>query len=401
MSPFDPAVLANDPERRAAVLRWLEAGLFATDPETLVADALEPSPGRPTTVIAIGKAAGAMTRGAAKALGPISGLCITTVESPTPPGVEMIIGDHPIPDEASLRAGRRAIEVAAASGDTRCVALISGGGSALCELPRTGLDIEYLRHVGAMLLDGGASIDEINLVRAHLSAVKCGGLARAAPGPIETYVISDVAGAGADVVASGPTIPADHEPHKARQIMERFGVDVDPGVWEAISREPSPVATATVTILADGRTAATAIAGAAGTGDAARVHGPWLDGPVEDCLESFLSQSGPGITVAAGEPVIAVTGDGFGGRNTHAALLAAEALADSNSLFAAFASDGVDGRSGASGAIVDGGTLTRGGDPTTARRGFDSASYLATTGDLLFSGATGTNVADIWLLWRS
>ena len=103
---------------------------------------------------------------------------------------------------------------------------------------------------------------------------------------------------------------------------------------------------------------------------------------------------------AVGETVVEVTGSGSGGRNTHAALLAAQRLAGTDDLFASFATDGVDGESGCAGAIVDGTTIERGGDPGPALADFDSAGYLARTGDLLVCSPTGTNVADLWILWR-
>jgi glycerate 2-kinase len=106
------------------------------------------------------------------------------------------------------------------------------------------------------------------------------------------------------------------------------------------------------------------------------------------------------VTVAAGEPLVRTEAEGSGGRNTHAALLAASHLAGTGSVFAAFATDGVDGNSDAAGAIVDGETTRRGGDPTQALEAFDSASYLEMAGDILKTGPTGTNVADLWLIWK-
>jgi hydroxypyruvate reductase len=97
---------------------------------------------------------------------------------------------------------------------------------------------------------------------------------------------------------------------------------------------------------------------------------------------------------------VEVEGGGSGGRNTQAALLAAREIAGSETLFAAFATDGVDGNSGSAGAIVDGETINRGGDPAPRLASSDSATYLAGTGDLVVTGPTGTNVADLWVRWR-
>jgi hydroxypyruvate reductase len=153
-----------------------------------------------------------------------------------------------------------------------------------------------------------------------------------------------------------------------------------------------------VTVLADGLAAARAAAGASSA--PARVWGEWLRGEAGTCLDRFLRTSGPGVTVAAGEVVLEVRGNGTGGRNTHTALLAASRLAGSDDVFCAFATDGVDGRSDSAGAIVNGSTTSRGGDPAPARDHFDSAAYLARSSDLLRCPPTGTNVSDLWILWR-
>jgi hydroxypyruvate reductase len=105
-----------------------------------------------------------------------------------------------------------------------------------------------------------------------------------------------------------------------------------------------------------------------------------------------------GLVVGAGEPVVPVRGEGVGGRCTHSALLAASRIAGTPLVFAALATDGHDGSSGAAGAVVDGSTVGRGGDTRDAVARCDSAGYLRSTGDLVVSGDTGTNVADLWAL---
>lgn len=380
---------------------WLDLAVAAVDPEKLTRDALVDHGNGPTVLIAIGKAATAMCLGAQRALGEVSGICVANTRRPVPDGVELLIGDHPIPGDASFEAGRRVLEVArSASG--RCVALISGGGSALCEQPLPGLDRSYLHEVNRLLLDGGASIEEINLVRRHLSAVKCGGVARSVPGHLETYLISDVGGAAPGVVASGPTIPTPKNPVGATGVMERFGIAIPGPVRSAIHQPiPEPPSTEAVEVLADGRTAAKAVTDAARQeGLESRISEEWIEGPIDDALSRFFAGSGSGVTVAAGEPTVDVRGEGVGGRNSHAALLAATRLKGREGLFASFATDGIDGRSDSAGAIVDGTTIERGEDPEGSLAIFDSASYLDRAGELIRMGPTGTNVADLWVLWR-
>jgi hydroxypyruvate reductase len=388
-------------QRRSTLIGYLDRALSAVDPETLTSNALAGITDRPVSVIAIGKAAPAMCRGAALALGHFEGICVAAAIDDVPEGVELFIGDHPVPGERSLAVGKALLDFASRA-DGHLVALISGGGSALCEHPIDGVSPELIITVNQALLAAGASIEEMNLVRSHLSRIKGGGLAKAAGRGIATYAISDVCGAEPSVIASGPTIPHPHDPETAEKVMTALGISVTAQTRSAMSAlsEETPHE-GPVSVLADGHTAADALVEAAAMdGVEAVMMDEWLLGPVDAALESFLAGAGPGLTVAAGEPEVRVTGDGVGGRNTHAALLAATRLVDADATFAAFATDGVDGTASSAGAIVDGETVRRGGDPTPALECSDSATYLESTGDLIVTGPTGTNVADLWAVWR-
>lgn len=387
---------------RQTLRSLLDAGLEAVDPAQLTSRALEEEDPATRSVIAIGKAAPGMVWGARKALGPIEGICVSAEPAAVPDGVEVLVGDHPVPEEASFEAGRRVLQTAAQS-ETGCIVLVSGGGSSLCEWPRPGVDRGWLGEVNKRLLLSGTSIRDTNIVRAHLSAIKCGGLARAGSGPYPTYILSDVAGEGPEIVASGPTLPMRRDPQRAREILEEIGMEIPPTAWSAMTVEPErPAEPVAVTVVGDGLTAAQAVADRAlGLGLEARISDVWLTGETATALDRLLSESAAGLTVAVGETTVRVgKRHGYGGRNTHAALLAAEQISGTDLLFGAFATDGVDGTAGATGAIVDGKTLDRGGDPSHSLDEFDSANYLGRTGDLVVTGPTGTNVADLWMLCR-
>jgi hydroxypyruvate reductase len=262
---------------------------------------------------------------------------------------------------------------------------------------------EFLVDVNRALLARGAPIGEANLIRGHLSAVKGGGLARAAASQPATYALSDVCGADPAVIASGPTAYLAPDPERALGAMRRHGIEVPAVVEEAIRARPDTAfETSPIRVIGDGRTAAIGLAKAASsTGLETVVSDTWLEGDVSDVLDRFLRDAGPGITVASGEPVVVVNGDGRGGRATHSALLAATRLSGSDDLFAALATDGRDGNSSAAGAIVDGTTVTRAGDdPFDALRRSDAATFLERSDDLVLTGPTGTNVSDLWVLWR-
>lgn len=377
--------------RRHAILSWLMAGLDAVEPRSLTAAALDGKTG-PMTLIAIGKAAPAMCWGVYDAVGPVDGLCVTNYPAPVPGGVELLVGDHPVPGQASLDAGLRALEVAPDAG----LALISGGGSALCEVPAEGLDLDLIAEVNRRMLDTGISIDETNLVRSHLSRIKGGGL-----GPLPTLILSDVAGAGPEVVSSGPTIGVEPDPERVLEILTRAGIPVDQLLEDVVRRRAPPARhDQPIEVIGDGRVAARAVAAAASAETTATVSADWIGGVYMKALEELMIKAPPGVTVAAGEPSVPVVSGDRGGRNTHTALSAARMIAGTEIWFAALATDGDDGNSGSAGAIVDGTTIARGGPAEDALHAFDSASYLGRTGDLIETGPTGTNVADVWLVWK-
>lgn len=377
--------------RRNAILSWLMAGLEAVEPRALTASALHGESG-PLTVIAIGKAAPAMCWGVLDAVGRVDGLCVTNHDAIVPDGVELLVGDHPVPGEASLHAGLRALEVAPAAG----LALLSGGGSALCEVPSVGLDLDLVAEVNRRMLDAGTSIEETNLVRSHISRIKGGGL-----GALPTLILSDVGRAGPEVVSSGPTIVTEHDPQRVIGILKTVGVAVDRALEEVVRRvAPADRSDQRIEVIGDGKVAARAIAAAASSETTATVAADWVSGPYLNALEGLIIDAPPGVTVAAGEPSVPVVTGGVGGRNTHTALAAARMIAGTEIWFAALATDGDDGNSSSAGAIVSGTTIDRGGIADEALDAFDSATYLKRTGDLIETGPTGTNVADVWLVWK-
>lgn len=388
-------------ERRETLETFLRETVSALDPEPLTARALQGREG-PLTLVAIGKAAAAMCRGAEQAVGAVDGICVTTDVGPVPAGIDLIVGEHPVPGDRSFEAGERVID-SVKRATHPLVALISGGGSSLCEHPLEGVPREFVREATRALLAAGTSIGDLNLVRRHLSAIKGGGLNRAAGSPIETFALSDVCGADPAVIASGPTVSQSPDPAGALAVLTAHGIAVPDGVREAMSAGGSAVSEpALVTVIGDGHTAAQALATAAGEAGLEAVIQPgWLQGDITAALDDFLASAAEtGLTIAVGEVEVAVTGDGIGGRNTHVGLLAADRIAGTDTIFAAFATDGVDGHSQAAGAIVDGETTARGGDPQPAIDTSDSASYLGRTGDLIRTGPTGTNVSDLWVVWR-
>ncbi|HEY5578636.1 MAG TPA: glycerate-2-kinase family protein, partial [Acidimicrobiia bacterium] len=233
----------NTGEGRLIVEQIWRDAVVALDPAAAVAGALA-GIDAPTHVLAAGKAAGAMSRGAASIFGVIPGLVISSEFDAHGAGVTHLIGDHPLPGSRSLEAGRRAAELCRTlATEHHLLVLISGGASALMELPIQGVTIGHIRDATELLMRAGADIAELNTVRAHLSVLKGGGLARlAAPATVTTLAISDVVGDPPHVIGSGPTVPNPTAPQQALEILDRYQVRdlTDPAVTAALQAGSHP-----------------------------------------------------------------------------------------------------------------------------------------------------------------
>ena len=204
-------------------------------PARVMAGHLPAPPKGRTVVIGGGKASGAMAAALDAlwpAAAPLSGLVLTRYHHTPPayaarPGrIRVLEAAHPVPDEAGRQGALAMLEVVRGlTADDLVIALVSGGGSALLSLPVAGLSFEDKQQVNRALLASGASIDEMNCVRKHLSAIKGGRLAAAcAPAPVLTLLISDVPGDVPEVIASGPTLPDPTTCADALAIIDRYRI---------------------------------------------------------------------------------------------------------------------------------------------------------------------------------
>ncbi len=358
----------------------------------------------PVTVLALGKAAPSMARGAADALGDrlLGGVVVSDHREPIPDGMSLMVGDHPFPDRGSVRAGQALLD--AATGDL--LVLVSGGGSSLVEVPPPGIDISELASTHKALMDAGATISDLNTVRRQISMIKNGGLIRNADS-VTTLVISDVIDGPADLVASGPTLADDSTSAMALEVIRKYSVRVPEPieVWLEGGGGPARRREHHWEIVADGTLALDAAKTFLIDSGLQVQELDVLRGDAEAEATDFLLASPPGLVgVARGETTVRVKGNGLGGRNQHAALAAAIALHGSEGVFAAFGTDGIDGPTVAAGAIIDGGTTARirlaGLDPVVALANQDSHGVLVASGDAVITGPTGTNVGDIWMAWN-
>lgn len=393
---------------RARARAIFDAGLAAADPAAAVTRALAGT-APPARLLAIGKAARRMAGAALAVLGPVPALVVTNDENAGDlSGATVLAAGHPVPD-ARGEAAARAVEAAVAglSAQDRVLCLISGGGSALLPAPVPGLTLADKQEVSRLLLASGADIADLNLVRQQLSRLKGGGLLRAAaPATVTALILSDVVGDDLRVIASGPTVaPIGTRAGAAARLRAL-------GLWDrlppAVARHLSAPAPALPPLpAAENRLVgsnALSIAAMAAAAPGAVVH-PVLDGDVA-AAAARIAACGPGVHLFGGETTVRLTGRGRGGRNQELALRVALLAQDWRGpwVFLSGGTDGRDGPTDAAGGIVDQGSLARmaaaGIDPLARLAENDSHPALAAAHDLLVTGGTGTNVADLQVLIR-
>lgn len=431
---FDVAVRAVHPERSLGRIDWARlAGDRALDAFVRV------------ELFAVGKGALPMTEVAVRALTTlVPAEClraqVTVPYGYAASGLTMIDASlheaaHPVPDAASERAARHALDVAhRADAGTLLVVLVSGGASSLWALPADGLALDDLRATSALLLRRGATIHALNTVRKHLSAIAGGRLAVAAhPAFVRALVVSDVVGDEPSVIGSGPTvadpttyadaIAALHAydawldvPYAVRAHLER-------GACGEIAETPKSshprLATAQTDVVGCNADALDAVAReAVGRGyrvervdtpltGEARAAGEWL----ARRARAMFDDPRPTCLVAGGETTVRVVGDGRGGRNQELALAAALALDEAADAAAPSAgrvallsggTDGVDGPTDAAGACIgraSASAMRRAGvDPADHLRRNDAYPALDAIGAVLRPGPTHVNVMDVQIV---
>jgi hydroxypyruvate reductase len=352
---------------------------------------------------------------------PLEGTVVTRYGHAVPTQrIEVIEASHPVPDENSERGARRLLErVRDLRQDDLVLALISGGGSALCALPASGLTLADKQAINRALLASGANISEMNCVRKHLSAFKGGRLAAAAqPARVVSLAISDVPGDDPAVIASGPTVPDTTTFADARDIIARYGINPSAAVTEHLAKatdeSPAELNNADFHLIATPMMALASVAEAArdmglGTlvlGDAlegeSREVGTLMAGIARSVCAHGEPLQAPAVVLSGGETTVTLTSRsaGHGGRNTEFLLSLAVALGGAAGIWAiAGDTDGLDGMDDITGAIVTPDTLARaraaGLDARAVLAGHDSHTLFDRIGDAVRTGPTLTNVNDI------
>ncbi|WP_340123279.1 glycerate kinase [Methylobacter svalbardensis] len=439
----DPALIRQD------AISIFQAGITAADPYQAVKRYLAPELlGNYSKIhlIAFGKAACAMAKAAQEIIpdGMMAGrgIAVTNYENVTSiDNIDVFGAGHPLPDAAGLNAAQLiADRVRNAKANELVLVLVSGGGSALIPYPAGQITLAEKIAATDLLLTSGATINQINRVRKHLSRLKGGGLARmAAPVHLHALILSDVLGDDLSSIASGPTV-ADNttyadaiEVFKTQGVWEQVPINVrqhlEQGKLGNIEETPKPgddvFKNTGHTLIGSNSISVNAMLHAAqNLGYKTKLYSDHLCGEartvgatlVAQCVEGRLQKAGalgeitlqnqPMALLAGGETTVTLKGNGRGGRNQEMALafaLAAEQQGlTGNWTFLSGGTDGRDGPTDAAGGIVDRNTIKRmvqaGVNPIELLENNDSYTALKASGDLVNTGATGTNVADLQIL---
>lgn len=365
-----------------------------------------------TLLVAAGKASWQMAKAAVDTLGRVDGGVVITKYGHVIgeiPGVVCYEAGHPVPDENSFAATKKALELVEnrSAGDT-VIFLLSGGGSALFELPL--ISGEELQDITRQLLASGADIVEMNTIRKRLSAVKGGRFALAcAPAKVLSIVLSDILGDPLDMIASGPAYPDSSTCKQAKNIAAKYELKFSQDA-EKLLNEETPKELHNVETHINGSVRELCAAAAAAAQKLgydpiiltdqlcceAREAGSFLASILKSHFQSDRSLA----FIAGGETIVHLTGHGLGGRNQELALAAAPGIADiPGATVFSVGSDGTDGPTDAAGGYVDGETCAalaeRGISVFDMLRDNDAYHALQAVSGLIVTGPTGTNVNDV------
>lgn len=402
---------------REELLVIFEAALAAVNGCTVVRARLQRRPpDGPVHLVAVGKAACAMARGAHEALGAgIRGALVVTKEGCAEPLPWPVLeAGHPCPDARSLDAGARLLDfIAHVPEADEVLVLLSGGASALVEVLPAGVDLPQLEDVTRWLLASGLDIAAMNAVRKRLSRIKGGRLAALLnPRRVTCLAISDVPGDDPRAIGSGP-LTAD--PALQAPLHAALPVDIA-ALLRTCPPAPGPDDDCfrngqyeIVASLDDALGAADALAQERGWRSV--VHASRIAGDAAACgarlARQLLAADSGVVQIWGGESTVVLPpSPGRGGRNQSLALAAAlELRGRDDAVLLAAGSDGSDGPTDDAGALVDGQTVERGEtaglDADTALVHADAGTFLEASGDLIQTGPTGTNVMDLALGLRA
>jgi len=385
-------------------------------------------------VVGAGKASSLMGKGVEEILGDrIEGGIIVTKDSHalSLSWIETREASHPLPDERGKNSAEDILNLAKSLGEKDVlIVLLSGGGSALLPLPAKGISLQEKQEITNALMERGANIEELNIVRKHISQIKGGWLAYYAhPARVVTLSISDVVGNSPSLIASGPTVPDPSTFQEAKDVLvkkrlwktlpESVRKHLNRGIEGKIPETPKGKEkfwkNTSYHLLLTNHEVLEWIKEKAEENVPAYILTSTLQGEAREIARFYASLareirehaqpfSPPVLLIAGGEPTVKVKGKGKGGRNQELVLsFAIEAKGIPDVLFLAAGTDGTDGPTDAAGAWASGETYERAKEKNISPERFleenNSYVFFNKLHSLFFTGPTGTNVMDVHLLY--
>lgn len=322
--------------------------------------------------------------------------------------VELSIGTHPLPSVQNVEFAQKVVDEFGKLSQKDLVIVVScGGGSALFELP--AIPFEKLKKVNEALLQSGANIHDMNVVRKHLSRVKGGGLAKVInPATVVNLVFSDVPGNDLTVIASAPTVFDPTTKSEAWETFQRYGlgkkVDLKLEDFVETPKEEDIFEKVQNMLFLSNLTALEAMkAYADELGINASIYSDHFQSEAKVAGQKLIDSSPPGsLLLVGGETTVKVTKDGAGGRNLEVVLGALDSLG-SKTILASFDSDGWD-NCPLAGALGDASTLRKASslnlDPKVFLNRNDSLNFFERVGDGIVTGRLDSNVSDLMIVYR-
>lgn len=388
-----------------------------------------------TIVLGGGKAGGLMAKAVESILGDrVTSGCVNVLEGTENEvrlaNIRLNGASHPVPSDSGINGVQEMLSITSNLNENDLVlALISGGGSALMPLPANGITLNDLQSVTETLLRAGATINELNAVRKHLSAIKGGQLARhLSPATVLSLILSDVIGDPLDTIASGPTVPDNSTYTDAIYVFKKYNLldEIPESIKDRLNngakgntpetpKKNDPIFQRVFNLLiANNSNAAKAARDMAENfgynsmilstyieGEARNV-GNILPGIAKELFYKNSPLAKPSAIILGGETTVTVVGEGKGGRNQEVALGAIRGLNSLSSLIATLGTDGIDGPTDAAGAIIDGDTLKKAEKNGLVLEKYlnqnDSYTFFKQIQDNIITGPTGTNVNDLTLI---
>ena len=416
------------PDPRSLLLESFKAAVSAADPLLVVPSHLPPPPKGRTLVLGAGKAAAAMALAIEQswpAQAALGGLVITRYNHGLLTNrIKVIEAGHPVPDATGERAASQVMKLARGlSRDDLLIVVVSGGGSSLLTVPAEGVNLADLQAVNRQLLRCGAPVQEMNIVRKHLSGILGGRLAAACKAPVLALIISDVSGDAPSSIASGPCAPDESTFADALRVLEQYRLDAPPAVMKRLQNgargdvAETPKPGDRLFAQVNNKVIASSQHALQGAAECLRAHGVTCavlgDSVTGEASEIAKMQAAiarqvvrhsepwapPVALLSGGECTVTVRGPGRGGRCSEFLLSLALELEDLPRAWAlACDTDGIDGSEENAGAILTPDTLAMARshalEPRDMLGNNDAWSLFNATGGLVVTGPTRTNVND-------